>query len=182
MDVMIDLETMGVGRNAAVASIGAVIFDPCTVDTPESLGPNQLFYRAFDLCKQPRRAFEPSTIYFWLNQEKEAQEAICEGNGVKFCDPYTILNQFNQWIDKAQVKTAWCLGATFDHGILDSLYNDSNLRNPFHFSKQLCMRTVATVCGLPRPQIETLTAHNALDDAIKQTIWLQQCLKALRES
>jgi hypothetical protein len=39
-----------------------------------------------------------------------------------------------------------------------------------------CARTIIHEASLPRPEIAGLVSHGALDDAIIQTIWLQQSL------
>ena len=175
---MIDIETMGVRPNSAVVSIGAVAFEPMNLDTVDSIMlDNRAFYVVLNLGKQKTRHFDPGTIYWWLKQSPEAQKAVLGGEeGVA---PYGALMSLNGFIRKHSTKISWCLGATFDHVIVEDLYRDAGLDNPVQYHKQYCMRTLAGVLLVDRPKIPELVGHNALDDAIKQTIWLQMCFREL---
>ena len=66
--VTIDLETMGNLSTSAIMAIGAVTFDTGTTETNE-------FYVVVDLESCLRRGLivTASTVYWWLQQDKEAQ-------------------------------------------------------------------------------------------------------------
>jgi hypothetical protein len=180
MDVMIDLETMSSKKNAAVASLGAVVFDPDGEDTVSKIiEEKRSFYTPLNMMRQGNRHFEASTIYWWLEQSEEARLAVRTGEAPAF-NPVGQFVRFNTFLDTWSIKRAWCHGATFDHVILESLYTDCGVIYPIHYANQFCSRTVCKLSKIPKPELPELVGHNALDDAIRQVIWLQQSLKYLK--
>ena len=77
IQVMLDLETMSVRSNAAIASIGAVKFDTET-------GIVDKFYRTVDLrtSKAVGLHVDPETVGWWNNQSKEARQALLKDNEI----------------------------------------------------------------------------------------------------
>lgn len=176
MNIMIDIETLSSKNNAAIASIGAVAFDPELFNSVEELRQNS-FYRVLNIRQQTRyRHFDGDTIYWWLNQSEEAKQAIC----VDPKDIFMVIGEFSDWYKEMNGDTTWAYGATFDHVVLRSFYETFESIYPVHYRNQSCMRTVTQLSGVKCPEIKELIKHNALDDCIKQTIWLQHCLDKLR--
>lgn len=72
--VMVDLETMGTLPGCAVASIGAVEFEPRTGKIGAS------FYLAIDLasCGALGLSCEVDTVKWWLGQTAEARAALAD--------------------------------------------------------------------------------------------------------
>ena len=73
-DVMIDIETLGKGHNAAVIAIGAVFFNPLTGETGEQ------FYQKID----PNDAAlygqtDGSTMAWWSKQDPAAKAEAFSG-------------------------------------------------------------------------------------------------------
>ena len=178
-DVMVDLETMSTRSNAAIASIGAVIFDPTKVQTREELiSVENTFYMKVDLETQADRHFDPGTIYWWLTQSDGARNEICMGQKIGLND---MLQAFQKFCGKHMVRNGWSNGANFDHVIMESAYRMRNIENPLRFTQQLCHRTITKVCpSYLRPTISGGTAHKALDDALFQTMHLQKCFEYMR--
>lgn len=174
MDVMIDIEAMSTRSNAALASIGAVAFNRHEVTPIEELVKSS-FYVNVDLRQQGWRHFDGSTIYWWLSQSNQARESI-QGD---LQLPDQALQLFTDWYNRVRGGRAWAYGATYDHVILESLYQDRRLPNPISYRDQLCMRTVVKLAKVERPAFSGV-AHNALDDALVQTHWLQLCFDKLR--
>jgi len=182
MDIMIDIETMGARPNAAVASLGAVAFNSQTINTPDTIPESQRFYARLDLAQQNHRHYDGETIYWWLEQEEAARKALIVNNhalGLK-----TVLEEFVAWVKthhNIYKDCVWCYGATFDHVILRTLFRDLGVIYPFIYRRELCMRTVVRlVPDVQCPQLPDLVGHNAVDDALRQAIWLQHCLKELQ--
>lgn len=73
MDVMLDLETMGNGPDAAIVAVGAIEFDA----TAGTLG--RTFYRGVNLETSVRGGgkIDASTVMWWLRQNDEARKGIC---------------------------------------------------------------------------------------------------------
>lgn len=162
MDVMIDLETMGLTPNAAIVAIGAVEFDITT----KSLG--RKFYVAVDLESSVMSGgvMDPSTVMWWVQQGGEARAALSMGTV-----PLPVaLDYFSKWIeggaDPDQVRV-WGNGAAFDNVVLASAYRNTGLRQPWRFWNDRCYRTVKAQYP-DVPVVRGGTHHNALDDAVSQ--------------
>lgn len=171
MNVMLDLETMGNGPDAAIVAIGAVEFDP----TEYVLG--RTFYCNVDLESAVAGGgiMDASTVQWWLRQDEAARRGL-------FNDAWQIfpaLNKFSDWmgcIDSEEVKV-WGNGATFDNVILSQAYKRTGLHRPWSHRGDRCYRTLKAL----RPEIKfnrTGVHHNALDDAISQATHALQLLRS----
>jgi hypothetical protein len=174
--VMLDLETMSTRYNAAVASIGACIFEPAALESYTDFTPDRLFYVKLDLSKQRGRDFDGDTIYWWMAQEQEARDTL----RMHIVHPHEALRQFAEWYRTKEGGVTWSLGANFDHVILQDLYNWIGMKNPINYRDQLCMRTVVKMTAEQPPAIPEIVGHRAIDDAILQAIWLQRALAATK--
>lgn len=161
-DVMIDLETMGKGPNAAIVAIGAVEFDIQT----QQIG--YRFYMVVDLESSVESGGEmdASTVMWWLKQSDEARARLSVPG-----EPIVVaLRQFASWMkDRANLDDVrvWGNGATFDNVILASAYRRSKIPQPWQFFNDRCYRTVKA--DHPEVKIKRIgTHHNALDDAESQ--------------
>ncbi len=162
MDIMLDLETMGNGPNAAIVAIGAVCFDI----EKEELGAT--FYETIDLQSSVAGGgiMDPSTVIWWLKQSEAARLDIIAGR-----EPIeSALELFASWIGKnldADRVNMWGNGAAFDNVILASAYRRHNMLQPWDFRNDRCYRTIKSLNPCHKMQ-RTGTHHNALDDAISQ--------------
>lgn len=170
LHIMLDLETMGMAPNGAIASIGAIEFDPFGDEIS-----NQ-FHVAVDLDGQEKlgRVFNGSTVKFWLQQSPESQKALLGGGELT-----VVLRQFAHYV--GETRPCWAYGATFDHSILQSAYDAVGVRNPIHYRDQVCMRGLAKMAKVDCPDMPGV-AHNALDDATRQARWLQAIMRGLRKA
>lgn len=179
MEVMLDLETMGDSYAAPIASIGALLYDPKVADTAESLTADEsrLFYNIVDLKSQGPKEFSYSarTIYWWLSQSAQAREEIIPRESKTVYSIKEALHNFKDWYAKhsaGQPLDVFSYGATFDHVILQHAYNVTRIGNPIPYKHQLCMRTVAKLDKIPCPSTNGVP-HKAIDDCIRQTLWMQ---------
>jgi len=162
--VMLDLETMGNGPEAAIVAIGAVEFD-CATST---LG--REFYTPVDLesSVQLGAKMDVSTVLWWMQQSAEARAMFI----VPSKNLAQVLLDFTYWIKElefpADVKI-WGNGATFDNVILTSAYRHAGLERPWSYKNDRCYRTVKAL--YPDVQVPNVgVAHNALDDAKYQAM------------
>jgi DNA polymerase III epsilon subunit-like protein len=158
-NVMLDLETMGTGPNAAIIAIGAVAFEPTG-------GLGSTFYRVVELASSVEYGGEidVSTILWWMKQSDAARGEFAR-LGIHI---HCALDDFSLWIKgyKAPVKV-WGNGAAFDNVILRSAFVRAGIEVPWQYSNDRCYRTIKAT----RPDIKVAplgTAHNALDDAMHQ--------------
>ena len=154
-NVMLDLETMGNGSNAAIIAIGAVEFFPET----GLLG--REFYEVISLESSAANGgvIDASTILWWMQQSAEARaEFVQEGQHI-----FTALQLFSAWIpEKALV---WGNGADFDNVILRAAYNNSGMVAPWKFYNSRCFRTLKNLFPKVQKPVDGPVAHKALDDA-----------------
>lgn len=169
-DVMLDLETMGNGPDAAIIAVGAVAFD---VDS-KTLGDE--FYRAVNLKSSVDigGVMDPDTVMWWMRQSNEARSAF-ERAGHNIAH---VLVHFAEWMrslgEESQIRV-WGNGAAFDNTILASAYRKAGIERPWRFWNDRCYRTMKNMH--PEVNLERVgTYHNAVDDAKSQALHLLKML------
>lgn len=174
--LMVDLETMSTHHNAAITSIGAVIFDP----NDESIDGQPSFYQAISLESNEKegRHFSGSTIAWWLKQSEEARAVLL----TDVLPLHGALMRFKLWIAEHDPIICWANSPSFDCAILKSAFGDQKMHWPFEFWKERDVRTIkdAAYPNGDCPQIRLGVAHGALDDAMSQALVVQRCFSALR--
>lgn len=175
-DVMIDLETLDVLPTATILTIGAVKFDPFGDDLNEPSC--EKFYVKVDIdsCDAIGGTVSPSTLEWWASQSKEAQEdAFDPNNRIKIED---ALNQLYKFCWGA--KRVWSHGVGFDLIILENYFRKIEKAVPWQFWEMRDTRTLFDI-GI-NPERATVTAHNALADALDQALGVQRVYRTLRSS
>jgi DNA polymerase III epsilon subunit-like protein len=168
-NVMIDIETMGTAKNAAIISIGAVLFNRESVFDE--------LYVNIDLqsCMDAGLKLDASTIMWWLGQSNEARESL-KAQRFTITRALGDLTDFlNRHVTASKVL-AWGNGADFDISILDSAYKAVGQDAPWKYYNIRCFRTVKNIFG-PVQIGEIGVAHNALDDAKWQAKYLMAVQK-----
>lgn len=177
--VSIDLETAGIGTNAPIIAIGAVRFAPD--DECDPLFGDQTFYASISLEKQT--PIDPSTFYWWLEQSKQAQEAVLEGReGLSLGN---ALRAFWQWLQadtfvagsKSNFTGEIWIRGDRDSVWLEEAFKREGVKVPYEFRNVRDQRTLVDFAerrGVIMPS-RTTTLHDALEDAIYQA----ECLKAV---
>ena len=179
-NIMIDLETMGTGSNAAICSIGAVEFDL------ESGTLGREFYETVDLQSSVNAggAMDAATVLWWLKQSEAASKELLDPS----TDIYVALTLLTDWMCDSETPLKeiriWGNGADFDNVILINAYERLGMVAPWGRRSNRCYRTIKSMNGdlvIERAGIH----HNALDDAKSQaqhliklmqhTIILQEC-------
>ena len=143
-EIMLDLETMGTGPDAAIIAIAAVEFD---------LETNQLgreFYEVVDLESAMRTGgtVDASTIIWWMKQSNEARGEF-ERGGTHIEDVLLLLTD---WIRRGEGDFhIWGNGSDFDNVTLRSAYIRLGLQAPWSHRQNRCFRTVRN----EYPEVET---------------------------
>lgn len=175
IEVMIDLETMGLGTNAPILSIGAVAFDLLGDEIIARFDANISLEYSMAAGRQPTA----STILWWLQQSDEARKQIHQkcASG----DPVSVaLSDFATWMKSlAGEPHVWGNGANFDISILEQAYLDAGMRAPWGYRNVRCFRTVMAEFGLDSDWVKPLVAHDALADAEAQVRTLQNCMRRI---
>ncbi len=178
LHAMVDIETMGTSPNAAVLNIGACIFDPFGSDSETTFLDEHKFQTtiSFKDNEKQYRTFDADTIAWWLRQSKEAQDGLQAGHITNLKQAFTAYNLFIQ-SQNSRVTRIWAKSPDFDVVIMRDVYKSLGMMDTFKFWETRCVRTL-TEAAYPngdQPTIGVGIAHNALDDAIRQTLMVQHC-------
>ncbi|QOL13274.1 3'-5' exonuclease [Dickeya dianthicola] len=170
--VMIDLETLGKNKNAPIASIGAVFFEPETGELGEK------FYCRVDFEDDMKNGAIPDgdTIKWWLKQSPEARAELVSDDAIPVRD---AVNQFSDWLtdnaDRLGGLKVWANSPSFDCVILSAAFERAETDIPWNYWNERDVRTIKSI-GLSIMDMGRFLGtaeiigikHNALDDAINQ--------------
>ena len=167
--LMVDLETMAVSPNAVVLTLGAVHFNPY------GTGYSDKIYFRINIDDQDalNREIDPLTIEWWSKQDPAImEEAFSSDNRVPLVD---AINQFHKFAWGC--SAFWSHGATFDLVILEHIYRSLNKPLPWNFWQLRDTRTLFDL-GFD-PDMPTGGKHDALEDAIRQAVGVQNMYRKL---
>lgn len=177
MELMLDLETLSVRPNATILSIGAVAFNRDHLQDV-SMEINDLYpgHKFYKICHTDQdRDIEEATMSWWMNKGEARQEAFLSTNKV---DLKQALGDLHRFIKANEIKEAWSYGSIFDLTIITDAFKQHKFIDPLAYRNKLCFRTFRNVAqslgiDVPRRYLRGNVEHNALHDAISQTVWLQ---------
>lgn len=172
-NIMLDLETMSKGPDAAIIAIGAVCFDLEAGET----GP--CYYNRVSLAEAVEcgGTIDADTVLWWLKQDDDARHEITRDD-VPELTIFSALYSFNSWVrEYAEDNVAvWGNGASFDNVILRSAYQRLHSQTPWEWWNDRCYRTMKAMhrnISIER----TGTKHIAITDAINQARHLIEILR-----
>jgi len=168
----IDIETLGTSPDTVVLTIGGIKFDPMEDD-----GLHSQFYYRLDADEQIEmgRTVDEKTLEWWEKQPEEIRKEALETTGRVSTEQ--SLKALNKWL--VGVDKIWCQGPVFDIGILQNLYKQIGLHHNWPFYIIRDSRTLFSLMDKdPRKEID-FAAHNALADAIVQSLCIQKVYKKL---
>ncbi|MFB1115643.1 3'-5' exonuclease [Dickeya dadantii] len=181
--VMIDLEVLGKNKNAPIASIGAVFFNPETGELGEK------FYCRVDFENDMKNGAIPDgdTIKWWLKQASEARAELVSDDAIPVWD---AVNKFSDWLtdnaDDLNIVKIWANSPSFDCVILSAAFERAETDIPWKYRNERDVRTVKEI-GLSImdmrgffERIETLsTRHHALNDAVDQAVMVSAVISRI---
>lgn len=176
IDIMIDLETVSVRDNAAIISIGAVVFDR------EEQKLRSEFYQNVELssCLKLGLNREQGAIDWWAKDENKEARNLLTRDAINIRDALARFTHFcggGKDPDPATIAP-WANGATFDLVIMKNAYAACGMAHPWKYFNESCYRTFKRVYPqVPRPT-QTMK-HHALEDAKYQARHLMAILDAL---
>jgi hypothetical protein len=180
---MVDLETLGHTTTAAIASIGAVYFNPdgdlpALADLPSS----DRFYAVINLdsCLSYGLTVDGSTVAWWLRQQ-DAQRHEIAGAVETGQDLRGAMRWLTVWCRALSLNRVWSHGASFDIPILEYAAKRVGYSLPWHFKDVRDTRTLFDLSGVRYSSGSGDKAHNALDDAYRQAVVVQKAWKVLRD-
>lgn len=171
-DVMLDFETLGNGKHAAICQIGACYFDRTTGEIGSTFKANVDVRTAIKSGAE----FDADTVYWWLSQSREAIDSFTKGELIPIQYAMNNLNDFF-----APAKCIWS-HATFDFVVLTETLKRLDIKPRFHYRVARDLRTAVdlgkvTISKVPREGIH----HDALHDCLHQVKYLVQALGHLKK-
>ncbi|GBL02954.1 3'-5' exonuclease [Glaciecola sp. KUL10] len=180
-DVMIDIETLGSGNDACIVSIAAVVFNPNTSELSAN------FYNAIDpVDAQQYGTIDAGTVQWWLKQSNEARAELNNKKAIPLKDALVNLQDFLALYSDYRTRLIWGNGATFDPIILENAFKQTKITCPWKFFNVRDVRTIVDLgrrCfGIdPKKTIKAEgNAHNALDDARHQALYVSDVYQHMR--
>jgi len=179
MHLMLDLETLGTGPNAAVIEIGAVLFE---ATGRKKILNNEVFQIFVDPPENAR--FTLGTAKWWFGQSQAARdrfikaEAYPESVAIEsLCSWPSVVEGLGGWNN---LEGVWSHGAVFDQPILESLFQRNGKRLPWSYGLSRDTRTLFSLAG-GYPSIDTtgFIQHSAVDDCIMQAMMVQKAYELL---
>lgn len=171
--LMLDVETLSTATDAAVTQIAVVPFE---LDGSEVSEPKLNVRVDPQSCMDAGLRVDWSTVQWWMQQGREAQEAALPGPGVGV-PLRTALELTEAYFRQFPRDTKlWSNGASFDIPILDNAFRACNMQSPWRYSAARDTRTLAMMAlnvVRPAPEVQ----HDALSDAEAQALWVQAMWK-----
>lgn len=173
MNIMIDIETLGMTPRAPIVAIGACAFDMNAI--------RRKFYRAINIDLE-RFDADASTLRWWLAQGPAARGVFSDPERI---DVAQALEDMHEWAFDAVAGRpfkVWAKPPRFDIAIVENAMQVCGIRPLWGHRDVLDMRTAIHLLD---PSGEhavpfTGTVHNALHDAVWQAEYLQAVLCAKR--
>ena len=154
----IDLETLSTSAEAVVLEIGAVLFDPATLE----LGPEYHAEVEMRAADNRLRAIDSETWLWWGERMKEGADIPGMHGGVSLWQGLQGLTEFFKGQELTEGFEMWAWGRDFDFGILRHAHDDAQLALPWRYSRQCDARSFCGQLGIKR---EGPVMHQALADA-----------------
>ena len=182
-EIMIDIECMATSANAAITSIGAVVFDPKTGETGAEfeavVNLNSSAYYGGDI--------DSSTVVWWLQQSEEAR-AIYAKDTPKL-PLKEALSKFNEWLAEQGEPDdlyLWGNGKEFDNVIVRNAFKACRIQPNFKHWNDCDVRTIVKmgrdILDIdPKSTLEREGVHHsALDDAKFQARYVSEIWQGFR--
>lgn len=167
---MVDLETLAITPRAVVLSLGAVHFNP------RGNGIGDTIYFKIDLDDQDKleREIDPNTIDWWSKQDpKIMEEAFSLDNRISLIEAMEQFHKFAWGCD-----AFWSHGSTFDLTIIEDILRQIKRPLPWNYWQ---LRDTRTLFDLGyNPDMPTGSKHDALQDAIRQAVGVQNVFAQLK--
>lgn len=171
-NIMLDIETMGTGQNAAILSIGACYFDPLTGDIGET------FHEQINLDSYGE--IDASTVIWWMKQDDEARSKFYDNGKARHINE--VLQDFAKFVKpKSQV---WGNGIAFDNVKIDNTYRNRGLKTPWDLWNDRDVRTMVELGKIkgvdPKRDLPFEgVKHDALADSIHQAKYVSLIYQVL---
>jgi hypothetical protein len=188
VNVMLDLETLGVSPGCKILSIGACAFalgldndsdNDSDNDARIYTGSKYFSINASTISQDAYGLKEnQGTLDWWHTQPQSALDATTAGA----VSVEEALERFTDWITSLNAPIIiWGNGASFDAPVLSAVYDAVGMKQPWSFRNERCYRTLAAL-GRQLGVLYTgpsAPAHIALSDAKAQAAYAERVLRQI---
>lgn len=170
-DVMLDIESLGNGKHAAIVQIGAAYFDRASGAIGEMFKINIDARSAVESGAE----LDADTVYWWLSQSREAIDSI---TALPLSPIGAAMVELNDFLNGA---TAIWSHATFDWVIVTETFKRLKIRTKFHYRTCRDIRTLVDLAGIQTTDYYLKREgihHDALSDCFHQ---IKYCVDAFQK-
>lgn len=179
LHIMLDLETWGMTPGSAIASIGAVAFDPLGGEPAASFYCNI----SRESCLAAGLKLDQRTVDWWADPTRAEARRALEADQVSLGLAVLAFRDF--YIKHSDIAgkedRLWSNGPSFDEVILGAAYVAAREAAPWRYNAGRDCRTIYDLFGL-KLQHTAGTFHHALDDAREQALLVQEAYRRLRST
>lgn len=133
---MIDIETMATCNNAAIVAIGACVFD--------LTGIGEEFTAIIDTASASSHgAVQRQTMEWWATQSEEIRDRMFGGEE----QAEDAAERLVKFFKAARADEVWANSPTFDCVILRNWFDEFDIKVPWHYRQERCVRTIYAVAN-----------------------------------
>lgn len=186
IDIMTDIETLGVGENVTIIQLSAVAFDI------QSGSIISTFNQHIDISKDKNLNVDGSTLAWWLHPDRKdlLSEIVLKGD----ISLVGALMTFKHWIlgfdANGGIKNVylWGNGILFDNRIIQDIMTKNNIEYPIFYRNDRDVRTIVDLACMKlnisadelKMKLEEVgTKHDAYSDSLYQINLVSYCYKIL---
>lgn len=175
--IMLDIETMGTGRDARVIAVGAAQFDPVTGLV--NVGRSTEFS-----VSDPTGVATDATREWWSDPDRAEARAYLKG--LKTVGAWHVFDVVTRDLSLSGLSVHdtfwWAKSPTFDMAILEDLGVRTGAQMPWHFRNLRDVRTIMHASGLEGFDWSDAAAplHSPLADCEVQARHVGQAMRELR--
>jgi hypothetical protein len=193
--LLFDTETLGLYERAVVTTLACTAFSFEGDESYDDIVAAGFFtkFKGSEQVQVFKRETTASTLAFWKQQTKEAQEMSI----LPRADDVTLvegLTKLTEWIESTgydwKRSFVWCRGNAFDFPKIESLFADANMKVPFNTWKIRDTRTMIDCLtgsenggyNLRDGEPKSFIKHHALHDAALDCARMKEIYRSLNEA
>ena len=174
--IVIDLETFSTKQNAMITSIGmATVFQRGTdISVSDVVSERNISLESYSKY-EGKFHMSPQTVEWWLQQSKEAQDAMFAKPVPLEMALQSVLTYILSMSDSYEISV-YGFGSTFDIQILEHAFSVTGMTVPWGYRNVHCLRTLCNVFGIDYNEFIDGPKHRAGVDALAEAKALKEIL------
>lgn len=199
LHMMLDLETLGSGNDAAIVQIGAVRFDPLVPGYTMGEYKQNV---SLESSVAQGGVIDPSTVLWWIHQEEAARLSVfpirperkavlkdpASSEGIAIDKALRAFGSFysGKYLSGESCVALWA-HATFDPVVIASAYRRSSVALPWSHRDVRDLRTIISLAPDAADRAYRDAGdrdgprHDALADALRQVSVVWECMEAIKQ-